>query len=83
MHRVSIEPGRALVGPSMFTLYEVGTVKDGEASFEVTRERQGQKFTLHYRGKVSADNIKGKIEVKQGDQTRSFDWMAKREKAEK
>lgn len=25
--RVSIEPGRAIVGPSMFTLYEVGTVK--------------------------------------------------------
>ena len=26
--RVSIEPGRAIVGPTMFTLYEVGTVKD-------------------------------------------------------
>jgi diaminopimelate decarboxylase len=26
--RVSVEPGRALVGPSVFTLYEVGTVKD-------------------------------------------------------
>jgi diaminopimelate decarboxylase len=26
--RLSIEPGRALVGPAMFTLYEVGTVKD-------------------------------------------------------
>ncbi|WP_129667448.1 diaminopimelate decarboxylase [Phytoactinopolyspora endophytica] len=25
--RVSIEPGRAIAGPSMFTLYEVGTVK--------------------------------------------------------
>ena len=25
--RVSIEPGRAIVGPSTFTLYEVGTVK--------------------------------------------------------
>jgi diaminopimelate decarboxylase len=25
--RVSIEPGRAIVGPTMFTLYEVGTVK--------------------------------------------------------
>jgi diaminopimelate decarboxylase len=25
--RVSIEPGRAIVGPAMFTLYEVGTVK--------------------------------------------------------
>ncbi|HEX6916884.1 MAG TPA: diaminopimelate decarboxylase [Phycicoccus sp.] len=26
--RVSVEPGRAIVGPSTFTLYEVGTVKD-------------------------------------------------------
>ncbi len=26
--RISIEPGRAIVGPSTFTLYEVGTVKD-------------------------------------------------------
>ncbi|NUQ88319.1 MAG: diaminopimelate decarboxylase [Glycomyces artemisiae] len=25
--RLSIEPGRSLIGPSMFTLYEVGTVK--------------------------------------------------------
>ena len=28
--RVSIEPGRAIVGPSTFTLYEVGTVKPVE-----------------------------------------------------
>jgi diaminopimelate decarboxylase len=26
--RISIEPGRAIVGPTMFTLYEVGTTKD-------------------------------------------------------
>ncbi|SNY09989.1 diaminopimelate decarboxylase [Paractinoplanes atraurantiacus] len=26
--RISIEPGRAIVGPAVFTLYEVGTVKD-------------------------------------------------------
>jgi diaminopimelate decarboxylase len=26
--RLSIEPGRAIVGPSVFTLYEVGTIKD-------------------------------------------------------
>ena len=26
--RLSFEPGRALIGPAMFTLYEVGTVKD-------------------------------------------------------
>ena len=28
MPRLSVEPGRAIVGPAMFTLYEVGTVKD-------------------------------------------------------
>ncbi len=28
--RLSVEPGRAIVGPSTFTLYEVGTVKDVE-----------------------------------------------------
>ncbi|MEV4760875.1 diaminopimelate decarboxylase [Micromonospora sp. NPDC049559] len=26
--RLSIEPGRAIVGPAVFTLYEIGTVKD-------------------------------------------------------
>ncbi|MEV4536308.1 diaminopimelate decarboxylase [Asanoa sp. NPDC049518] len=26
--KLSVEPGRAIVGPAMFTLYEVGTVKD-------------------------------------------------------
>ncbi|WP_374201521.1 diaminopimelate decarboxylase [Actinocorallia sp. API 0066] len=26
--RIAVEPGRAIVGPAMFTLYEVGTVKD-------------------------------------------------------
>jgi diaminopimelate decarboxylase len=34
--RISIEPGRAIAGPSTFTLYEVGTIKtvrlDGDAS---------------------------------------------------
>jgi len=34
--RISVEPGRAIAGPSTFTLYEVGTVKevllDGDAS---------------------------------------------------
>ena len=29
--RLSVEPGRAIAGPSTFTLYEVGTIKDGRA----------------------------------------------------
>ena len=28
MPRLSVEPGRAIIGPAVFTLYEVGTVKD-------------------------------------------------------
>src|SRR5690606_11252843 len=35
--RVSIEPGRAIVGPSTFTLYEVGTIKPVTISDRVTR----------------------------------------------
>ena len=35
--RVSIEPGRAIVGPSMCTLYEVGTVKDVALDAGATR----------------------------------------------
>ncbi len=35
--RISIEPGRAIAGPSAFTLYEIGTVKDVEVSHGVSR----------------------------------------------
>jgi hypothetical protein len=65
------------------TKIENGKVKGSTVSFDVEREFQGQKITFHYSGKVTADSIKGKVEVKRGDQTRSRDWTAKREKAEK
>ncbi len=35
--KVSVEPGRAIVGPSTFTLYEVGTVKPVVVNERVTR----------------------------------------------
>jgi diaminopimelate decarboxylase len=35
--RISVEPGRAIVGPSTFTLYEVGTVKPVPLDDGVTR----------------------------------------------
>ena len=35
--RISIEPGRAIAGPSTFTLYEVGTVKDVDLGGGATR----------------------------------------------
>jgi hypothetical protein len=62
------------------TAIEDGKFKDGEISFKVTRERQGQKFTVKYQGKVTGDTIKGKTEFERGGETQSRDWEAKRAK---
>jgi len=49
--RVSIEPGRALIGPSMITLYRVGTTK------EVQLEDGGKRLYVSVDGGMS-DNIR-------------------------
>ena len=54
--------------------------KDGEVSFAVTVERNGQKFTSKYAGKVEGDTIKGKIKSERDGQARERDWEAKRAK---
>lgn len=63
------------------TAIENASFKDGEVAFSVTRERNGQKFTSKYKGKVSGDTIKGTMEFERNGETRSRDWEAKREKA--
>lgn len=55
--------------------------KDGEVSFTVTRERDGQKFSRKFTGKVSGDTIKGTTEFERNGEKQSRDWEAKREKA--
>jgi hypothetical protein len=74
-----------LLGPreGMERKVEEGKVKDGEVSFTVTREQDGNKFTVKYKGKLSGDTIKGKAAVDFGGETREFDWEAKRAKGEK
>ena len=62
------------------TAIKEGKVKDGEVTFDVTRERQGQSTTTHYKGKVDGDTIKGTTE-REGGQSR--EWVAKRAKDEK
>ena len=62
------------------TPIEDGQFKDGEVSFKVTRERQGNKITTKYTGKLSGDTIKGKIESERNGQPQSRDWEAKRAK---
>jgi hypothetical protein len=57
-----------------------GKVKEGKLSFQVTREFNAQKFTIRYKGDLSGDTIKGKMEFGQGDRSQSIDWEAKREK---
>jgi hypothetical protein len=59
---------------------EDGTYKDGEVAFKVTREFNGQKIVIKYKGKVSGDTIKGKSEFDRDGETMSRDWEAKRAK---
>ncbi len=56
------------------------TFKDNEVAFSITRERNGQKFTTKYKGKLDGDTIKGKSESERDGKTNSRDWEAKREK---
>ena len=83
--KLKLEDGKltgAMMGPNnQETAIEDATFKDGEVAFAVTRERNGQKFTIKYKGKVSGDTITGKSEFERNGETRSRDWEAKREKA--
>ncbi len=75
-------PGRQ-GGDPVVTEISDGKVKGDEITFAVTREFNGNKFTMNYSGKVSDDTIKGKIESERNGNTRSRDWEAKREMTKK
>ncbi len=62
------------------TAIEDATFKDGEVSFKVTRERNGNKSVTKYKGKVSGDTIKGKSESERDGKPQTRDWEAKRSK---
>ena len=66
---------------NMETAIENATYKDGNVSFEVTRERNGQKFTSKYSGKVTGDTLKGKITFTRDGKEQSREFEAKREGA--
>jgi hypothetical protein len=58
-----------------------GTVKGGEVSFVVIRERNGQEFKQTFKGKLEGDTIKGKIKFTVNGEERERDWEAKRGEA--
>jgi hypothetical protein len=62
------------------TAIEDAKYKDGEVSFKVTRERDGNKFTVKYTGKVSGDKLKATSEAEVNGETRKREFEATREK---
>ena len=64
------------------TKIDDATFKDGDVSFSVTREFNGNKFTTKYKGKVDGDSLKMTAETERDGQTQKREIEAKREKAE-
>ena len=62
------------------TAIEEASFKDGQVVFSVSRERQGQKITTKYTGKLEGDTLKGKYEFERNGEKTSRDWEAKRSK---
>jgi hypothetical protein len=62
------------------TAIEDAKYKDGEVSFKVTRERNGNKITSKYSGKISGDKFKAKSETEVNGETRKREFEAIREK---
>jgi hypothetical protein len=59
---------------------EDATYKDGEVAFKVTRQRDGNKFTIRFKGKLNGDTLKGKSEINRNGETQTREWEAKRDK---
>ena len=59
---------------------EDGKYQDGEVSFKVNRELNGNKFTIKYKGKIEGHIFKGKREIERDGQTTTREFEAKRSK---
>lgn len=57
-----------------------GTIKAGNLSFVVVRERNGQEFKIAYKGKLDGDKITGTQSFTREGQERSREWVANRVK---
>ena len=53
-------------------------MKDGLLTFKVVRERNGNKFSSDYAGKLEGDSLKGKISMEIQGQKREREFEAKR-----
>jgi hypothetical protein len=69
--------------PAAETEIKDGKLAGDDLSFTVIREGRNGKMTFKYKGKVSADSIKGKVEFGPEGDTQSRDWEAKRDTEKK
>ncbi len=56
--------------------------KDGDLSFKIVAERQGQSFTIEYSAKVTGDKLKGKMAIAVPGRNLSFPFEGQRAKPE-
>lgn len=62
------------------TPIQEGKVAGDEISFVVVRERDGRKVTAKYKGKISGDTVKGKVESDWSGDWQTLDWEGTRAK---
>jgi hypothetical protein len=55
-----------------------GKISNGEVSFKVVRERDGNTITSRYNGKLEGEMFKGKINSNFGGNDRTYDFEGKR-----
>lgn len=53
-------------------------LEDGNFSFDLHPHADNAKMVVQFKGKLSADSIKGKMSYALGDEKKSIDWLAKR-----
>lgn len=64
----------------METKIEDAKYKDGEVSFKITRDFDGNKIVIKYKGTIKGDVLKGKRDLERDGQTNTREFEAKRAK---
>lgn len=64
----------------METKIEDAKYKEGEVSFKITRDFDGNKIVIKYKGTIKGDALKGKRDLERDGQTNTREFEAKRAK---
>lgn len=62
------------------TEIEDGKIAGDELTFKIVRERDGRKVTAKYKGRITGDTVKGKVESDWSGDWQTLDWEGSRAK---